>query len=206
MTSRKSEDQAKYAVPLVVVISPTDLERTPVTSSTRSETTTTATTLPASRVGGSGGDILNAADLHASTGKGAESGLSTGTGGLGAVTTGGPDLDVEGSDAELLAADSDVLGGQHGSVGGGLVTARIQISPMLLPSANMVDLLSLDLHATSDTGDGFTTREISDVDEGLEIRLVKQPLDVISSPSPKSSVHRVVLCPHSSAALSFVET
>lgn len=129
MTSRKSEDQAKKAVPLVVVISPIDLERTPKTTSTKSETTTTATTLPASRVGRSGGDVLDTADLHASTGKGAEGRLSTGTGGLGAVTTSGPDLDVEGSDAELLAAGSDVLSSQHGSVGGGLVTARILLAP-----------------------------------------------------------------------------
>lgn len=154
MTSRKSEDQAKNAVPLVVVISPIDLERTPKSMRTKSETATTATTLPAGRVRRGGGDVLNAADLHAGTGKGTESRLSTGTGGLGAVTTSGPNLDVEGSDAELLAAGSNVLSSQHGGVGGGLVT------------------VSLDLHATGDTGDGFTTREISDVDEGLAKRML----------------------------------
>lgn len=53
----------------------------------RLETTTTATTLSASAVGGSGGDVLNSADLHASTSKGAESRLSTGSGGLGTVST-----------------------------------------------------------------------------------------------------------------------
>lgn len=52
----------------------------------RSETTTTATTLSAGRVGRSRGNILNSADLHASTGKGTESRLGTGTGGLGTVT------------------------------------------------------------------------------------------------------------------------
>jgi len=52
-------------------------------------------------------------------------------------TTSGPDLDVEGSDAELLAADGDVLGSQHGGVRGGLVT------------------VGLDLHAASHTADGF---------------------------------------------------
>ena len=57
-------------------------------------------------------------------------------------TTSGTDLDVEGSDAELLAAGGDVLGSQHGGVGGGLVA------------------VSLDLHATGDTGNGFAaTRE-----------------------------------------------
>jgi hypothetical protein len=74
---------------------------------------------------------------------------------------------VEGGDAEFLAAGScsvvstppfflrisflrtDVLGRQHGSVWGGLVT------------------VSLDLHATGDTGDGFAARQIGDVDEGV---------------------------------------
>lgn len=56
---------------------------------------------------------------------------------------------MEGSDAELLAAGSDVLGSQHGSVGGGLVT------------------VGLDLHTTSDTADGLTAGKIGDVDEGI---------------------------------------
>ena len=56
---------------------------------------------------------------------------------------------MEGSDAELLAADGDVLGSQHGGVGGGLVT------------------VGLDLHATGDTRDGFAARQIGDVDEGI---------------------------------------
>lgn len=50
---------------------------------------------------------------------------------------------MEGSDAELLAAGSDVLGSQHGGVGGGLVT------------------VGLDLHATSDTADGLTATGIT---------------------------------------------
>lgn len=58
-------------------------------------------------------------------------------------TTSGTDLDVEGSDAELLAAGSDVLGSQHGGVGGGLVT------------------VGLDLHATSDTADGLAATGIT---------------------------------------------
>ena len=84
-------------------------------------------------------------------------------------TTGGTDLDVEGRDAELLAAGSyrslvlissflfcsflrvrtDVLGSQHGGVGGGLVT------------------VGLDLHATGDTRDGLATRQIGDMDKGI---------------------------------------
>ena len=50
---------------------------------------------------------------------------------------------MEGSDAELLAAGCNVLGSQHGSVGGGLVT------------------IGLDLHATSNTGDGLTAAGIT---------------------------------------------
>ena len=60
-------------------------------------------------------------------------------------TTSSADLDVEGSDAELLAADGDVLGSQHGGVGGGLVT------------------VGLDLHATGNTGDGLTAAGITQV-------------------------------------------
>jgi hypothetical protein len=138
-----------------------DAQRSAIARQARTylQTTTTATTLATSRVGRSRGDVLNAADAHARAGKGTESGLSTGTGGLGTVTysqyisihllrriplrgirtTGSTDLDVKGVDAELLAAGSDVLGSQHGSVGGGLVT------------------VSLDLHTTGDTADGFAT-------------------------------------------------
>jgi hypothetical protein len=132
----------------------------------RSETTTAATTLPPGRVGRGGGDVLDASNAHAGTGERAEGGLGTGAGGLGAVATSGPDLDVEGRDAELLAAGScygqyrsyealrwgirtDVLGRQHGSVWRGLVT------------------VGLDLHATGDTGDGFAAGQIGDVDEGV---------------------------------------
>ena len=71
---------------------------------------------------------------------------------------------MEGSNAELLAAGSyrslvfhsslfcdflrvrtDVLGSQHGGVGGGLVT------------------VGLDLHATGNTGDGLTAAGITQV-------------------------------------------
>lgn len=50
---------------------------------------------------------------------------------------------MEGVDAELLAADGDVLGSQHSGVWGGLIT------------------IGLDLHATSDTGDGFAATGIT---------------------------------------------
>lgn len=110
---------------------------------TRSETTTTATTLAAGRVGGRGSNVLDTADLHARTGQGTEGGLGTGAGGLGAVTTSGTDLDVQGGDAQLLAASGDVLSSQHGGVGRRLVT------------------VGLDLHSTGDTADGFAATGIT---------------------------------------------
>ena len=109
------------------------------TTRTCLQTTTTATTLATSRVRRNGGNVLDSADSHTGTGEGTESGLGTGTGGLGAVTTGSTDLDVQSVDAEFLAAGGNVLGSQHGGVGGGLVT------------------VSLDLHTTGDTADGFAT-------------------------------------------------
>lgn len=52
---------------------------------------------------------------------------------------------MEGSDAELLAADGDILSSQHGGVRGRLVT------------------VGLDLHATGNTGDGLTAAGITQV-------------------------------------------
>lgn len=69
------------------VLSCSIAKQAPETSSiVQSETTTTATTLATGRIGRSRGDVLNAADLHAGAGEGTEGRLSTGAGGLGAVT------------------------------------------------------------------------------------------------------------------------
>ena len=113
------------------------------------QSATTATTLPASRIGGDGGNILNAANLDARAGKSPESRLSTGTRGLGAVTSSCAQLDVQSIDAELLAADGNVLCGKHGSVGRGLIT------------------ISLHLHATSHADESFLARQIGDVHESV---------------------------------------
>lgn len=59
---------------------------------------------------------------------------------------------MQGSDAELLAAGSDVLGSQHGGVGGGLVT------------------VGLDLHATGDTADGLAATGITHVSHSCTIK------------------------------------
>merc|ERR1719509_240940 len=85
----------------------------------------------------------------AGAGKSAKSGLRSGAGGLGAVSSGGTKLDVQGGDAERLNFLSDILGSQHSSVRGCLVP------------------VSLHLHAASNSGDGFTARQVGDVDESV---------------------------------------
>jgi len=59
------------------------------------------------------------------------------------LTSGSADLDVKGSDAELLAAEGNVLGSQHGGVRRGLVA------------------IGLDLHAAGDTAESFATTGIT---------------------------------------------
>lgn len=76
----------KPASPIQTETQPTILWKVENTQRTRLQTTTTATTLATSRVGGDGSDVLDTADSHAGTSEGTEGGLSTGTGGLGAVT------------------------------------------------------------------------------------------------------------------------
>ena len=95
--------------------------------------TTTSTTLLTGTISGDGSAILNPANLHASSGQGAEGALSPGPGSLGSVAAGGAELDVQRGDAQGLDLLGDVLGGQHSGVGGGFVT------------------ISLHLHTTSDS-------------------------------------------------------
>jgi hypothetical protein len=59
------------------------------------------------------------------------------------LTSGSTDLDVESVDAQFLASRSDVLCSQHSSVWGRFVT------------------VCLDLHASSDTSDGFAATGIT---------------------------------------------
>merc|ERR1719187_203033 len=87
-------------------------------------TSTPSTLLPCS-IAGNGSTILNATDLHASTGKSTESRLGAGSGGLSTVTTSGSQLDVEGSDSESLDLLGNILCGQHSSVGRSLITISL---------------------------------------------------------------------------------
>merc|ERR1719234_3106263 len=109
---------------------------------------TPSTLLPCS-IAGDGSAILNATNLHAGTGKSSQSRLGAGAGGLGAVATCSSEFDVESSDAKSLDLLSNILCGQHSSVGLSLIT------------------ISLHLHATSHPADGLPAREVSDMDEGV---------------------------------------
>jgi hypothetical protein len=116
---------------------------------TRLETTTTTTTLTSGRVSGDRSDILNTTNSHTSTGKGTKGSLTTRTGSLGTGTTGSSELNVKSVDTEFLTLGSNLLGSQHSSIRRRLIT------------------ISLNLHTTSNTRDGFTTREIGNVNESI---------------------------------------
>ena len=113
------------------------------------QTATTLSTLAPGGVVGDRGDVLDTSDLHAGTSKTTEGRLGARSGGLGLVASSSTELDVEGSDAELLAASSDVLGGKHRRVGRGLVT------------------VSLDLHSSGNADQGLAAGKVSHVDEGV---------------------------------------
>jgi hypothetical protein len=66
-----------------------------------------------------------------------------------------PDFDVKSSDADFFASNSDVLGGLHGGVW------RVFIS------------IRFDFHTTGNSGDGFFSRQIGDVNEGIIVRSVQ---------------------------------
>lgn len=140
--------EARHKAVLVVIVNPTVKPKYDAPDISRTidlETTTTTTSLATGGVRWCWGDILNSSNLHSGTGESAESRLSSWAWGLGAVTTGSTDLDVESVNAELLAADSNILSSQHSSVWGGLVT------------------IGLDLHSAGDTSDGFTATDITKV-------------------------------------------
>jgi len=97
------------------------------------QSTSTARALSSCAISGDGGDILDTTNLETGTGKCAKGGLSTGTRGLGSVTTGGSKLNMYGSNTFILGLLCGISGGKHGSVRGRLIT------------------ISLDLHTASYT-------------------------------------------------------
>merc|ERR1719369_95058 len=86
-----------------------------------------ATSLLPRGIAWDGSAVLDPPNLHPSPGKGTESRLGSGPGGLGAVTAGGPELDVQSGDAESLHLLSHILSGQHSGVGRGLVTVSLPL-------------------------------------------------------------------------------
>merc|ERR1719233_2250562 len=111
------------------------------------------------------GAILDTPNLHTSTSQGPESRLSSWSWSLGSVTSSSPELDVKGSDAKGLDLFSHILSSQHSSVWRGFIS------------------VGLDLHATSNSADCLTARQISYVNESV----VEGSIDVgnakTSSPS-----------------------
>lgn len=65
------------------------------------------------------------------------------------VSSCGPEFDVQGSDAQLLAPLGHILGSQHGCIWRGLIS------------------VSLHLHPTSHSADGFLARKIGNMDKGV---------------------------------------
>ena len=116
-------------------------------SSVSLQTTTTSSGLAPGGIGGDGRDVLDASDLHSVSCQGTEGGLGSGSGAAGLGSTGSPNLDVEGGEAELLALLRNVLGGKHGGVRRGFVT------------------VGLDLHSPGDSDERFSARKIGDVNE-----------------------------------------
>merc|ERR1719454_788629 len=123
------------------------LHHAPTDRCDASQTTTTASVSFAGAISRDWSHILNASNLHAGSSQSPQGALSTRAGTLGLCTTGGPELDVECRDAQLLASRSDILGGQHGCIWRGLVA------------------ISLHLHTTGDPHERLTARDICDMDE-----------------------------------------
>lgn len=115
----------------------------------RLQTATTTSRLSPGRVRRNGSDILNPSNLKSSTGKRTEGRLGSGSRRARLASSGSTDLDVNGSDTELLAFNGSILGGKHGGIRGTLIT------------------IGLDLHSSGDTNDGFTSRKISHVHKGI---------------------------------------
>merc|ERR1712203_542887 len=113
------------------------------------QSSTSSSTLSSGGVRWDWGAIFDSTDLHTGSSQGSDGGLATWTWGLLLGTTSSSDFDVESGDTDFFASDGDVLGGLHGGVW------RVFIS------------ISFHFHNTGNSGDGFFSREIGDVNEGI---------------------------------------
>merc|ERR1719198_704815 len=114
-----------------------------------SQTATTTSSLAASAISRDRSHILNAADLHTLSCKSPQSTLRTGSWGSRFGSTGCSKFDVQSINAEILATVGHILCRQHRSVWGRLVS------------------ICLDLHATSDTDECFSARQIGDMNKSI---------------------------------------
>jgi hypothetical protein len=67
---------------------------------------------------------------------------------------------MQGSNTELLATGGDVLGGKHGSVGGGLVAIGFAETELAEPGRKYTRNL-VHFHSTRHAGDGFAATGIT---------------------------------------------
>jgi hypothetical protein len=93
------------------------------------EASTPTSGLATGAIGRDGSHVLDPADLQAVPCQRPEGRLGARAGAAGLVPARPPDLDVEGGQAEFLALLRHVLGGEHGGVGGTLVTIRLHLHP-----------------------------------------------------------------------------
>ena len=124
------------------------------------QTTTSASSLSSGGIGWDWGHILNASNLESSTSQSSKGRLSSWSRSLGSASSGGTELDVQGIDAQVLHSGSDILGGKHSSIRRRLIT------------------ISLHLHSSGHTAQGFLSRQISHVDESV----VERSKDVSNTP------------------------
>ena len=79
----------------------------------RSQSSSTATTLPSGGLGRDRSDILNSSDLKSVSGKSSDGRLGSWAGGLDTNTTSSSEFDVDGVDSDSDKGFADVDGGEH---------------------------------------------------------------------------------------------
>ena len=84
-----------------------------VIAKNRSQSSTSATTLPSCGIGRDRSDILNSSDLESVSGESSDGRLGTGAGGLDTDTTSSSEFDVDGVDSDNGEGLADVNGGEH---------------------------------------------------------------------------------------------
>ena len=115
----------------------------------KSQSSTLSTSFSSGSICGNGGHVFDSADFDTVTSDGSQSWLGTRSWGFVTCSSSTSESDVDSSDLQLFKPVHDVNSSQHGSIGGWLVSVR------------------LNLHTSSDSSKGFSASKISDVDEGV---------------------------------------